>query len=78
MKYFRVELKVCEGCGGLWIRAAGHGVYCRGCATRLSEFPPPRGRSRSGRKRKSHRFGEQKMLTGGQAVQIAVCKGGAR
>lgn len=58
-----VELKVCEGCGGLWIRAQGHGVYCRGCAQRLSEYPPPRERGRRGRKPK---------------VRLVVCEGGAR
>jgi hypothetical protein len=39
MNRFRVELKVCEGCGALWTRAATDGVYCRGCAVWLSEFP---------------------------------------
>lgn len=67
MKYLSVELKVCEGCGGLWLRAqkgSQHlGVYCRGCALRLSEFPAPRGRSRAGRKPK---------------VRMTVCEGGAR
>ena len=65
MKHFRVdtkikhvcmELKVCEGCGALWLRAQNgnqhHGAYCRTCASRLSEFPPPRERSRAGRKPK--------------------------
>lgn len=51
MKHFCVELKVCEGCGGLWIRAQNHGVYCRACALMLSEFPAPRQRSRAGRPR---------------------------
>lgn len=43
MKCFSVELKVCEACGALWLRAAGTGfVYCRGCANRLCGFPAPR------------------------------------
>jgi hypothetical protein len=51
MKYLRMDLKVCEGCGTLWLRTiTSNGVYCRSCATRLSEFPAPRGRSRAGRK----------------------------
>jgi hypothetical protein len=55
MNYFRVDLKVCEGCGALWLRASGRanerlGVYCHGCAVRLSDFPAPRF-SRRGRKR---------------------------
>ena len=65
----RVMLKVCEGCGALWLRAAGpegkqQGVYCSGCAKRLSEFPAVR-LSRRGRKR-------------GTVVRTAVCGGGAR
>jgi coenzyme F420-reducing hydrogenase gamma subunit len=52
MKDFRVELKICEGCGTLWLRCAGDGIYCRGCAHRLSEFPAPLMQFRRGRKRK--------------------------
>lgn len=67
MKHLCVELKICEGCGGLWLRAQNgvrpHGVYCRNCALRLSDFPAPRGRSRAGRKPK---------------VRMTVCEGGAR
>jgi len=67
MKHVCVELKVCEGCGGLWLRAQNtakpHGVYCRSCALRLSDFPAPRGRSRAGRKRK---------------VRLVVCEGGTK
>lgn len=68
MKGVAVELKVCEGCGGLWIRASGSGVYCRGCALWLSEFPAPKGRSRCGRKPKVER----------QAVRKLACAGGAQ
>ena len=51
MNYLRLDLKVCEGCGTLWLRSVtSNGVYCRSCATRLSEFPAPRGKSRAGRK----------------------------
>lgn len=67
MKHFCVDLKVCEGCGGLWLRAQeriqNHGVYCRSCALLLSEFPAPRQRSRAGRKRK---------------LRLAVCEGGSK
>lgn len=64
MKGFRVELKVCEGCGALWLRAAGDGNYCRRCALRLVEFPAPQMQFRRGRPRKD------------KAVTAAV--GGAR
>ena len=43
---FRRELKVCEGCGALWVRPLGQGVYCKGCVAMLSEFPRPRGERR--------------------------------
>lgn len=60
MKYLRMDLKVCEGCGTLWLRrtnptgtnphSAARGVYCRACATRLADFPMPRGKHPGGRK----------------------------
>lgn len=37
-----VQLKVCEGCGALWLRGRNQGVYCAGCAHWLAEFPAPR------------------------------------
>ena len=64
MKGLRVELKVCEVCGALWLRAAGQGVYCRGCSVRLAEFPASRTRRR-GRNCKT-------------VARTAVCAGGAR
>lgn len=46
---FRVQLKVCEGCGCLWFRALGHlNVYCHGCETRLREHPDPGSRKHPG------------------------------
>ena len=40
-----MDLKVCEGCGALWLRAGVlSGVYCRGCRATLAEFPVARGR----------------------------------
>jgi len=38
-----MNLKVCEGCGALWLRAeAVGGVYCSRCTRVLAEFPPVR------------------------------------
>ena len=50
MKYLRRDLKVCEGCGGLWVRAAEEtaGVYCRHCRPLMADLPPRR-RLRPGR-----------------------------
>ena len=46
MKYLRRELKVCEGCGGLWVRTgAKAGVYCRTCSALLADLPGRRRRS---------------------------------
>jgi hypothetical protein len=64
MKYLRLELKVCESCGVLWLRRdVETNVYCTSCATRLANFPPvaqkrPGGRPRTStrtRARSSHR-----------------------
>jgi hypothetical protein len=42
MNTLRVELKICEGCGVLWLRATTmDAIYCLGCAARLAEFPAP-------------------------------------
>ena len=48
MNYLRLDLKVCEGCGALWLRSeTTTGVYCRSCAEKLAEFPAPRRRRRT-------------------------------
>lgn len=36
----QMQLKVCEGCGGLWVRPLVlRGVYCERCYGRLKAFP---------------------------------------
>jgi hypothetical protein len=55
MMYLRVHLKICEGCGNLWLRAEGGAVnYCSICTRKLGEFPKPRTRSHPGGRRKKH------------------------
>ena len=45
MGLVRMELKVCEGCGTLWVRpSTQETVYCAGCSRLLAEFPAPRKR----------------------------------
>ena len=45
-----VQLKVCEGCGSLWLRAQElKTVYCKTCEHKLREFPSPESRKRRGR-----------------------------
>jgi hypothetical protein len=52
MKHLHLELKVCEGCGILWLRRKQNGTtgelhgsgrsegnYCAGCVRRLAYFP---------------------------------------
>ena len=49
MKQEKLQLKVCEGCGTLWVRSMVCGVYCKRCAVLLSDFPKPLSRKRRGR-----------------------------
>lgn len=50
MKYLRVELKICEGCGALWLRISSEdGVYCSNCVVRMAGFPPATGKRPGGR-----------------------------
>lgn len=42
MNELRLILKICEGCGVLWLRSEQRNeVYCQGCKVRLAEFPAP-------------------------------------
>jgi hypothetical protein len=50
MKYLRVEVKICEGCGALWLRTGVEdGVYCSGCVVRMAGFPLAAGKRPGGR-----------------------------
>lgn len=67
MTYSSVTLKVCEGCGTLWLRGdANATVYCARCAERLKQFPDPKTRRRPGRPLK-HRSsaGSRELVMGG-------------
>lgn len=55
MSVVKVQLKVCEGCGTLWVRALVGGVYCKRCELLLADFPSPQSRKRRGRKAKTLR-----------------------
>jgi hypothetical protein len=40
MTYLKVQLKVCEGCGGLWFRTQDKlDIYCSSCASKLNGYP---------------------------------------
>ena len=37
----KLELKICERCGGLWLRPAGsRWIYCGPCKLQVDELPP--------------------------------------
>lgn len=38
--YVTVELKICEDCGGLFLRSNAKRVYCNGCSVKLAPPPP--------------------------------------
>jgi len=51
MKYLRIFLKVCEGCGSLWFRAQDSpDIYCPACSLRMRALPPVRRSRRPGRR----------------------------
>lgn len=65
MNDLRMELKVCEGCGALWLRAGeSAGVYCRSCSGRLAQFPPPKNGRVASRTRVRTRVGRKAQLVG--------------
>ncbi len=77
MNDLHMELKVCEGCGALWLRAKNtSGVYCRRCTGALAEFPTAKGR-RTARSRTGQNpaAGAASPARGEHAVAIA---GGVR
>lgn len=46
----RVQLKICEGCGSLFVRPQSTGnIYCQSCEVKLKDFPSPESRKRRGR-----------------------------
>jgi len=78
MKEFRVELKVCEGCGGLWLRVREHqgwGAYCTSCTKWLAEFPAPkRGKSRTEAQRRRRQ--RNRAAKTGAVVELVTVGGG--
>jgi len=75
MKHITMDLKVCEGCGGLWIRNGREaGVYCRYCVAVLAEFPAPRAKRGGGRRRRT----PAGVFQGGKKAAAESGKTGAR
>ena len=53
----RVEVKVCERCGGLWLRPAAQNgerglIYCSPCARVMAQMPAARKELPNGRRKK--------------------------
>jgi hypothetical protein len=82
MKEFRVDLKVCEGCGGLWLRAREvgqkRGAYCSSCVQWLSEFPAPKRRKPRGeahrKRRQRNRAVRAAVAQIGNTVEVKACE----
>jgi len=75
----RVQLKVCEGCGVLWVKPQVlRGVYCVRCDWKLKAFPRLEDMRRPGPKGDgSKKFGPKRQLTLPTVHAVAVA-GGAR
>lgn len=75
MKSLRMEVKVCEGCGGLWVRRqSDSNPYCRVCGPRLKEFyRSPRSMRQTRVRRAVHSPGHVKTLEIRQA-EVALCR----
>ncbi len=75
----RVTLKVCEGCGTLWVRRGVAGVYCEPCARLLEQFPDPRTRLRPGRPKKARSAASEAGLVGGfVSAEMLAAAGGVQ
>jgi len=85
MNDFCVEVKVCEGCGALFLRArglgaVGRGTYCRGCSVWLSEFPAPiAGYGQVSREERARKQRDRRRRNRARkALKLVECVGGAR
>jgi hypothetical protein len=59
-----VDLKYCERCGGLWLRAANtDGIYCRACSAHFCSLPK-RGEAKSRRRRKKGKLAGSRACEG--------------
>lgn len=75
MRHLTMDLKVCEACGGLWIRNGREaGVYCRYCVVILAEFPAPRAKRATGRRRRT----TAGVFHGPETAAAECANGGAR
>jgi Zn-finger nucleic acid-binding protein len=62
-----LELKICERCGGLWLRpSVSRWIYCGGCKKKISELPKPS--MESGQKRRRARAGNPAGVDSAQVI----------
>jgi hypothetical protein len=68
LEIIRMELKYCERCGGLWVRARGSGdLYCPPCAVEMLDLP-------TRRRRKPHVLANDRAEIKSQCEELsAVC-----
>jgi hypothetical protein len=63
MNESHMHLKICEGCGRLWLRSMEmSGVYCLRCSVHLAQFPSPHKIRKAGRPHKASRRCMQQAL----------------
>lgn len=66
MNHSCLDLKICEGCGRLWLRSHSLAdVYCRRCTILFADFPAPHSRRPKGRRCKHTRLSVEVQSTGG-------------
>ena len=71
----RVEMKYCERCGALWVRASGsRNVYCCRCERQMRELPLA-GQQKAGMRRKKTDSSEFGLLRASGELNASTCGG---
>jgi hypothetical protein len=66
MSHSCLHLKICEGCGRLWLRNhTVSDVYCHQCTVHFSDFPAPRSRRPKGRPSRERHSPVMQLIEGG-------------
>ena len=71
----RVEMKYCERCGSLWLRAIGsQTVYCCRCERQMRDLPLA-GRQKAGMRRRPTDSGNLDIFHASSGVGVSNCGG---
>ena len=71
----RVEMKYCERCGALWVRAIGsRNVYCCQCERQMRELPLA-GHQKAGMRRQKTDSNEFGILRASGELNTTICGG---